>query len=189
MFIVNTWRGRRRGETGVSEFPRLEIVNILFHSDPCLQKLVYVMLHGRQESELPNFCLELVLPNQCKQSVSLPSYSPFSHVSFQAVFAHLQPPSSWSILFLFYGEQRPPGLRGLGEGMGRGRVSPHPWVCRNRTLVSLLGLCRFPSAREFQPPLCDPVFYRVLRDEGQRSSRLADKWLPNTFKLALVVCT
>lgn len=99
-------------------------------------------------------------------SLSLPPYAPFSHFSFQAVSAHLQPPSSWSILFLFYGEERPPGLRGLGAGMGRGRVSPRPGVCRNRTLVSLLGLRRLLSDRQFQPPFYDAVFYRVLRDEG-----------------------
>lgn len=124
---------------------------------------------ARSQSYLTFVCNSFYLINANSLSLFLPippsatSLSTLSSSTFS-----LPPPVP--ILFLFYGEKRPPGLWGLGEGRGRGRVAPQPWVCRSRTLVSRLGLCRLLSDREFQPPLYDPVFYRLLRDEGPVAS-------------------
>lgn len=121
MFIVNTGRWEGGAETGASEFPRLEIVNTLIQTRA--HKSLFTLRCLEVRSHLSNFCLQFVLPNQCRESVSSSPTSPFP----------LLLPGTWSASLLLFA----PFFAGLGQGMELGLQEQDAGLTTSAFLASL----------------------------------------------------
>lgn len=160
MFIVNTWRrqgwGEGWGETGVSEFPRLEIVNTLFYSGPCLQSsYTLYCTEARRQSYQTFVCISLYLINASSLSLFLlPRLFPGSLLAplvslllflspclSKLERSHLLDTGAW-------GRKRNRGAFRPIRGFARAGLWSH----------SLLILCQLLSDGDFSP-FCDPRFY------------------------------